>query len=181
MKINLLPGLLGLLLLTPACSTKDQRDGPPAPIVKRGVQAPASGPVTMPITREAPSGVKITAYAPPEPIPHQQQRAGKAVELLIERADRQLQAKEFSGAVSSLERALRIEPRNAQLWHQLAEVRVAQQQLSKAAELAAKSNRYAAGDRVLKYGNWKIIARAKRAEGNKAAAKFAEKKAALYR
>ena len=43
-------------------------------------------------------------------------------------------------AVATIERALRIEPRNALLWHQLAVVRMQQQQWQQAIAMARKSN-----------------------------------------
>ena len=61
-------------------------------------------------------------------------------------------------AMATLERALRIEPRNAMPWHQLATVRFQQQQYQQAFALARKSNVLAGNNRNLKNANWELIA-----------------------
>ncbi|HVL35497.1 MAG TPA: tetratricopeptide repeat protein, partial [Burkholderiales bacterium] len=66
-------------------------------------------------------------------------------------------------AGASLERALRIEPRNPRLWHELARVRLAQGQFAQAEHLAARSNSFAAGDGTLRAQNDKLIAEARAA------------------
>lgn len=175
--IFILVVVINLLLLT-ACSSNEKRQGAAAPIVGKTTYSQKQ---QVQSKNYQDGDVKISSYVAPEPIPYQQKRAGRAVELLQKRAKDQLNGKEYIGAVSSLERALRIEPRNALLWHQLAMVRMEQKQFSKAAELASKSNRYAAGDRPLKYDNWTMIAKTRHSSGNKQGAKEAEKKAALYR
>lgn len=63
-------------------------------------------------------------------------------------------------AAAKLERALRIDPRNPILWHDLAGVRLKQQDWSRAANLAAKSNSFAvqAENKWLRVRNWVLIA-----------------------
>ncbi|MCK7466878.1 MAG: tetratricopeptide repeat protein [Desulfosudis oleivorans] len=48
----------------------------------------------------------------------------------------------YSGAVAGIERALRIEPRNARLWQELARVRLAQGDPEQAENLARRANTY---------------------------------------
>jgi len=167
-------GLLVLVILflqLSGCAFNEKRVGKAAPIVTKNAPADSysNGEVT------------ISSYRQPTAVPFQQKRAGKAVQLLILRAQKQVEEREYVGALNSLERALKIEPRNPNLWHQLALVRVEQSQLLKASELAKKSNRYAAGDRSLKYDNWTLIALMNRKAGKYQAARAADKKAALYR
>ncbi len=79
-------------------------------------------------------------------------------------------------AVATIERALRIEPKNALLWHQLAIVRIQQQQWQQAIVMARKSNALAGGKRRLKSDNWALIATAYDALGNKEKANEARNK-----
>jgi len=64
-------------------------------------------------------------------------------------------------AAASLERALRIEPRNPRLWQQLARVRLQQGDFAQAESLAARSNGFAAGDSSLRAENQRIIEEAR--------------------
>lgn len=84
-----------------------------------------------------------------------------AVTSLLGKARSQTAAGRLSDASVSLERALRIEPRNALLWHELARVRLAQGQFMQAENLAAKSNSLVSGGHVLRRENWIIIGRAR--------------------
>ena len=68
-------------------------------------------------------------------------------------------------AAATLERALRIEPRNPRLWHELAKVRLRQGDYSQAESLAARSNTYAGDDRDLRAANQKVVADARAARG----------------
>ena len=63
----------------------------------------------------------------------------------------------LANAAASLERALRIEPRNPRLWHELARVRLLQGDRVQAETLAARSNTYAAGDAELRAANQRLI------------------------
>ena len=60
-------------------------------------------------------------------------------------------------AAGSLERALRIEPRNPRLWHELAKVRLRQGDTAQASNLAARSNSFAGSDAQLRAANQSII------------------------
>ena len=64
-------------------------------------------------------------------------------------------------AAATLERALRIEPRNPRLWHELAKVRLRQSDYSQAESLAARSNTYAGSDSELRAANQKVISDAR--------------------
>ncbi len=98
-------------------------------------------------------------------------------ESLMKEADRQAQAKDYSAAAATLERALRIEPRNAYLWNRLARVRLEQGQYHLASGLADRSNALAGSAAQLKQDNWGIIATARRQTGDSAGAAEAERKA----
>ena len=89
-----------------------------------------------------------------------------AVVALLDRAHSQSAAGELEQAGASLERALRIEPRNALLWQKLARVRLDLGLYRQAESLAAKSNGFAAGNRILRGENWRIIGQARSGLGD---------------
>jgi len=89
-----------------------------------------------------------------------QRTMSPVVRTLMTSAQNQRSAGNWDGAASSLERALRIEPRNATLWGRLADVRYAQKSWRKAIQLAAKSNTLAGSDQMLRRQNWYLMANA---------------------
>ena len=100
-----------------------------------------------------------------------------AVVALLSKADELEQAGQADQAAAVLERALRIEPRNARLWHRLAEIHLAQGLWQGAANVAAKSNALAGDDIELQVQNWDVIAEAQGRQGNAAAARDARERA----
>jgi len=89
-----------------------------------------------------------------------------AIIALLDNAATQHDAGQLESAAATIERALRIEPKNPQLWQRLALIRLEQGQYNLAANLAAKSSSFAATDmaryRVLIEKNKEIINQAKR-------------------
>lgn len=100
-----------------------------------------------------------------------------AVVALLDNANRQAGSGNLDSAAAALERALRIEPRNAALWQRLADIRLRQKQPDQAESLALKSNTLAVGDAATQAGNWRIIAKARRARGDAAGAAQADSRA----
>jgi predicted Zn-dependent protease len=96
-----------------------------------------------------------------------------AVLALLGNAQSQQQAGNYEQAAAALERALRLEPRNAMLWHRLAQVRLSQGQWRNAIDFAAKSNSLAGGERKLQASNWLVIAQAKERQGDREGAQAA--------
>lgn len=166
----------------PAQGVEIRPYAPPAPTP--GVPPVDSAPVAAPpgaVSSALPptAGTEVqTAYARPAPLPEVARPSISApAEALLNEAERQAQEKNYSAAAATLERALRIEPRNAYLWNRLAHVRLDQGQHVLASNLADKSN-VLAGDAVsLKQDNWNIIAIARRQSGDAAGAAEAERKA----
>ena len=76
---------------------------------------------------------------------------------LLSQAKEQEKAGNPEKAAAVLERALRIEPNNAQLWYRLALLRLQQGQLDLARSLAAKSSALAQGDEDLQVKNRTIM------------------------
>lgn len=100
-----------------------------------------------------------------------------AVTALMAEADRQLVSGDADSAAASLERALRIDARDARLWQRLAVVRLQQGKPAQAEAMAVRSNGLARGDREMLSRNWRIIAEARRMAGNEAGAREADARA----
>ena len=84
----------------------------------------------------------------------------RAVLALVGKAQQKFHQGNKKSAAASIERALRIEPRNAKLWQQLAVIRLQQKKYRQAEQLAKKSNHFTKKNRYLQIQNWDIIARA---------------------
>jgi Tfp pilus assembly protein PilF len=135
--------LLLILVLLGGCAT------PPAPPETRPEQPPPVAPAPPPAKENI------------------------AVAGLMETARADAASGSLAGAAASIERALRIEPRNARLWHELARVRLKQGQHAQAENVAARSNSWAGDDRALRAENWRLIAESRRARGDTDGAKAA--------
>jgi len=99
-----------------------------------------------------------------------------AVSALLQDARQKVMADDLEGAAQTLERGLRIEPRNPLLWSELAYVRSEQGKLEQAEQLAVKSNSLAAEDVPLQVHNWRLIAEVRRRLGDSAAVGTAEQR-----
>ncbi len=104
----------------------------------------------------------------PAPLPPevQQPRENTPIAGLMESARADAAAgRLLPNAAASLERALRIEPRNPRLWQELARVRLQQGDYAQAESTAARSNSYAGNDSALRAENQRIVdeARSRRA------------------
>ena len=134
---------------------------PPAPVVE-----PGGAPVEE-------------ASAPSRPSPEGAAPAPRGPVLaLLDEARAAERAGDLEGAAASVERALRIAPRDAVLWHRLARIRLAQGRWRQAESLARRSLALAPRARALAARNWRLIARARRARGDAAGAREAERRAA---
>jgi cytochrome c-type biogenesis protein CcmH/NrfG len=105
--------------------------------------------------------------------------ANPAVVDLLHQAQRQVAAEQLTQATASLERALRIEPRNAQIWYLLAQVRHRQKQFTLAESMALKSISLARDNDSLQLRNWRLISAIRNSSGDQQGAREAEQKAAL--
>lgn len=97
-------------------------------------------------------------------------RVSPVVQGLLASAAQQRSDGKPSAAANYLERALRIEPRNAILWSRLADIRFAQSNWQQAIQLAAKSNTLAATDQQLRRRNWYLMVNSYSALDNSAQA-----------
>ncbi len=98
--------------------------------------------------------------APPEA------RENVAIAGLMESARSDAAAGRLPNAAASLERALRIEPRNPRLWQELARVRLKQGDYAQAENLAQRSNTWGGTDNRLRAENWRLIAQCRQARGD---------------
>lgn len=171
-----------ILLLLAGCSSPPRRDGP-APVIRSSPPAAATSPDSAPAA--ATDEVEVRPYLPAQgeggayepPVAAAAAPAhGEAVVALLESADRQQRSGDLTAAASTLERALRIEPRNPWLWSRLAGVRLRQGRYGMAEQLAAKSNSLAGDRRDLRRRNWELIARARSAAGDAAGAAEARRR-----
>lgn len=103
-----------------------------------------------------------------------------AVNSLLNDAKTYYEGEEYEQAAVSLERALRIEPRHPILWHNLAGVRLAQQDWIRAFNLALKSNALVGNEenyKDLRIRNWVVITQACEGMGDEECAKDARERA----
>ena len=110
-----------------------------------------------------------------EPVPKPVMSGNPAVIALLDRAQLDTGAGKREAAGASLERGLRIEPRNAWLWHELAQLRLTQGQYAQAISLAQKSISFAGRERRVLALDWRVIGNARVAQGNAAGAEQAFK------
>ncbi len=153
---------LALLVLFAGCAS-----APPQPAIPEAMPAI---PESMPL----PSGEGIIVV-PPEPRPVMS--GNQAVIALLDRSRMDYESGKREAAGASLERALRIEPRNPWLWHELAQLRLTQGQYAQAITLAQKSTSFAGRERRLQALNWRLIGNARVAQGDSSKAEQAFKSA----
>ena len=90
-----------------------------------------------------------------------EQDTSRATSSLLAKVDIQEAAQNWERAAALLERALRIEPRNANLWHRLAQIRLQQGQHLLAENLAQKSSALARDNAQLQEKNTRLIKQAR--------------------
>ncbi len=154
------------LIVLGACSERRYSyQPPPRPIV---VEPPPAQVKPLPPT---------DVYVPKPPSPEKQKPITKALSpaviALMDEAESLRQVGNLDSAVATIERAVRIQPRNAQLWHQLAVLRMQQDKPRLALDLAKKSNSLVGSDHQLMRENWLLISKAKRMLGDDSGAESA--------
>ena len=131
------------------------------------VQAPAT-----------PSPAPAEMIQPLEPVAFVS--SSPAVGALVSAADQNSQSGNLDSAVAAIERAIRIEPRNAALFYKLAELRLKQSKPRLAEDLARKSALLASGNARLKRQSWLLIGNARVMQQDFAGARAARAKAASF-
>ncbi|MDZ4075864.1 MAG: tetratricopeptide repeat protein [Hylemonella sp.] len=171
--------LTGCASVSPSGSQASQPAGPGGP--QNQTTAGSTPPSAIPSAVAQPTDTATPLPAAPAeagsgtvaPLPPAS--GNRAVVALLERARQEAGSGRRESAGASLERALRIEPRNAWLWHELARLRLTQGQYAQAVSLSQKSNSLAVRERTLQALNWHLIADARIAQGDPAGAAQARK------
>jgi len=83
-----------------------------------------------------------------------------AMAALIKKADSKIDQKQWSSAISIIERALRINSKQAEAWTRMSVAHLGSQNVVQAIHMAKRSNAYAGKDSKLKSYNWLLISRA---------------------
>ena len=172
--------LFGVMVILNGCAETPEKPVATVPVEERSVPVEIS---TDTITNE----VRVESTTQDQIVPKADEYdsqyqntdtpvTGPAVIALLTEADGYAKAGRGEQAAASLERALRIEPKNALLWHRLAVIRLQQGQWDQAVTLARKSNTLAGRDHKLQSGNWEVIANAYEALGQGDKAKEAWEK-----
>ena len=97
--------------------------------------------------------------SPPKQDTREAEPVTPVVTALVTDAQVSRQKQNYNQAAVQLERALRIEPRNAGLWHELARVYFEQGSFDQAIQFATKSNTLTK-DSELRSKNWRLMAEA---------------------
>lgn len=104
--------------------------------------------------------------------------SGPAVINLLNQARSDLAAGRAEQAMASLETALQIEKRNPFVWQQMAQAHLRRHQPDDAEITAQRSNGFARGNPYIEIENWRVIAAARQARGDRAGAEQARDKVA---
>jgi len=83
-----------------------------------------------------------------------------AITSLLQKADQSIEKQQWQQAISSLERALRINGKQAEVWTRLAVVYLGQYNPQQSIHMARRSNSYSRNNKSLQAYNWLLISRA---------------------
>jgi len=119
------------------------------------------------------ANIPVYRAEPPEQMP---QPSGQT-ESLLASANKAMQEGQLDKAEMQLERALRLSPRDAQLWHGMAKVRFEQGNYSQVVQFCLKSNSLAGKNDAVVRQNWLLMEKAYLEIGEKEKALQARQKA----
>ncbi len=119
----------------------------------------------------APAPAQPVAQAPVAPAPTAQAPApaagNNAVKKLIADANQAVSENRLDKAASALERAVRLEPRNASIWYDLAQIRLHQKNYAAAEQMANKSISFTQNEDLIQRNRQIIaVAQSARSAGN---------------
>mgnify|MGYP001174087518 CR=1 FL=1 len=89
-----------------------------------------------------------------------------AVQSLLDEANSAVKAGQLEKAATALNRAVRLEPNNASIWYDLAQIRLHQGKYEQSEQLAKKSIDFAKGNQALINKNWNVISSSRKARGD---------------
>jgi len=129
----------------------------------------------------APKQELLVPIQPPQPPPFEPLETfaplSPAVSALASAANQNSKSGNIESATTTIERAIRIEPRNATLYYKLALLRLKQSKPRLAEDLAKKAALLASNDTQLKKHSWLLVARAREVQGDLKGGKEARAKA----
>lgn len=156
-----LAGLLALALAGCAAAPPyEQPSTQPAP-----VPAPPPPVHQAPAQKPAPPPPAPPQPAPPPPQPTQQFHLGAAAAALVSEAGQEAANGDPQLALSTVERALRIEPKNPLLWLILGQAHEGAGQYDLAGSMGRKALQLAEGDPSVQARAWRLIGDSLRARG----------------
>ncbi len=136
----------------------------------QGYSAPSLSVEPAIVTPPPPSFAPLETFAPLSP----------AVNALALAANQNSKSGDIESATTTIERAIRIEPRNATLYYKLALLKLKQSKPRLAEDLAKKAALLASNDIQLKKHSWLLIARAREVQGDLNGGKEARAKASQF-
>ena len=144
-------------------ATRESYPGEPGRVIHPLPGGPRTGEATPLPTEDYPPAAKSI---PPDAPRSAEDMSGPAVQSLVLQARAALSSNRPDQALSLLERAQRIEPRNPFLWQMLASTNLAMGRMDQAESTAQKSNSLARGNPYVEIENWKVIAATRQAAGD---------------
>lgn len=156
-------GFAGLLLLVAGCVPPDMGQPPPPARTTVPSTAPPATPPTVAVIRPVPD-IEETPPAPAEPLPPPRTAppVSTASQALLTQSRGHQAAGRYEQAAASIERALRIEPRQPVLWLELGNIRLKEGDFAQAESMGRKALSLATGDATLTARAEQLIATAKR-------------------
>lgn len=152
--------LVGALLLASGCVPPDLGKQPPPRTSVPATPAPPPVAVVHPVPEAppAPEGSVEPPAVPPRTAPP----ANSATQALLTQSRVHQAAGRYDQAAASIERALRIEPRQPLLWLELGNIRLLEGDFTQAEGLGRKALSLSAGDAALTARAEQLIATAKK-------------------
>ncbi|WP_455206536.1 tetratricopeptide repeat protein [Kaarinaea lacus] len=157
--------LVSVILVMAGCASTPDMTPLPTPDISSSTQIDDSVRRPTPVYEFPEAGAQGDSATDMEPLSkpptysNETTSTSRTVLALLDQATKMEQSGNPEKAAATLERALRIEPKNARLWHRLAVIRYQQGQYTQAESLAAKSSTLAQDDWELKQKNAELIER----------------------
>jgi len=155
-----------------ACASPPQRVITSSPKVSVMTPQPQGMLIPLPSSLSSQGGVSIAALTTTKMTP--------TIENLLKRALAQYEQNELGMAGTTVERALRIAPRDPILWYFLARIRYVQKNTEQAIQLAMRANSFAKGNAYLTALNWRTVADARSVQGDQVGAQQALSQVQFY-
>lgn len=163
MSLRSLASVVGLVaLLVAGCAAPPPYEQPRSQSAVPPVEAPAQ---SVPKSALAPAQPAPAQPVPPPVQPKRQFHLGAAAAALVRQARQQAASGNSQLALSTVERALRIEPKNPLLWLMLGQAHQGAGQYGLAESMGHKALQLASGDPDLQSRAWRLIGDALRAQG----------------